>query len=151
VSLPSDGSLWRPLVHVEDICRAFLAVLEAPRPAVHDRAFNVGATRENYQVHHIAEMIRQVVAGAEITFAADARSDQRNYRVDCTRLATELPAAVPQWTVPRGLDELATAFRVRGLAVADLTGPRFTRRQRIAELQRAGVVDGDIRRSHTTV
>jgi nucleoside-diphosphate-sugar epimerase len=144
VLLQSDGSPWRPLVHVEDICRAFLAVLEAPRDVVHDRPFNVGATSENYRIREIAEMIEDVT-GSMIAFAEGAGPDKRNYRVDCTRLATEVPAATPRWTVRRGVRQLTDAFRTHGLTVEDLTGARFTRLRRIAELQDAGALDDDIR------
>jgi nucleoside-diphosphate-sugar epimerase len=151
VLLQSDGSPWRPLVHVQDISRAFLAVLEAPREVVHDRAFNVGATSENYRIRDVAKAIEDIVAGSTVAFAAGAGPDKRNYRVDCSRLAAEVPAAVPEWTVAQGVEELATAYRTHGLTVADLEGARFTRLQRIGELLRDGLVDDDIRLCATSV
>ena len=91
VRLESDGSPWRPLVHVEDICRAFLAVLEAPRELVHDEAFNVGRSQDNVQIRDIAEMVRDAVPGSRLSFADGAGPDLRNYRVDFSKLAETFP------------------------------------------------------------
>ena len=99
ILLQSDGTPWRPLVHVEDIARAFLAVLHAPRELVHDEAFNVGASAENYRIREIAEIVEQAVPGARVSFAERGGPDKRSYRVDCSKLARVLPDAAPRWTV----------------------------------------------------
>lgn len=145
VLLQSDGTPWRPLVHIEDISRAFLAVMEAPRETVHAKAYNVGATSENYRIREVAEMIQAVVPGSKVGFADGAGPDKRNYRVDCSRIEAEVPAAKAQWTVRQGIDQLYNAFSEYGLDVADLTGERFTRLKRIAALRDSGALDDDIR------
>src|SRR5947209_14743121 len=110
VLLKSDGTPWRPIVHVEDIARAFVAVLEAPREVVHGEAFNVGATAENYQIRDLAEIVEETVPGSRIDFAADASPDKRNYRVNCDKLARIFPHARPRWTARVGARQLHDAY-----------------------------------------
>ena len=98
--IQSDGTPWRPLVHVRDITRAFLAVLDAPRELVHDEAFNVGASSENYQIREIAEMIEKLVPDARVSFAEGGGPDKRSYQVDCSKIRLVLPDFEPQWIVP---------------------------------------------------
>lgn len=145
VQMRSDGTPWRPLVHAEDIGRAFLAVIEAPRERVHLEAFNVAAREENYQVRDVAELVEAAVAGSRITFAEGAGPDIRNYRVDGSKLASVLPAARPQWTVERGITELIAAYDAANLSYDDLVGPRLQRLARVLELQRAGRLDQRLR------
>ena len=145
IVLQSDGTPWRPLVHIEDISRAALAVLDAPRELVHDEAFNVGSTDENYTIREVAEIVAEVT-GATATFAAGGgEPDTRSYRVDCSKLARVLPAAAPQWTVRRGAEELARAYAEWGMTFEDFTGPRGLRIKRVRELQDAGRLDGELR------
>jgi nucleoside-diphosphate-sugar epimerase len=145
VVLQSDGTPWRPLVHVEDISRAFLAALDAPRALVHDEAFNVGASSENYTIREIAEAVEQVVPGAKATFAEGSGPDKRSYRVDCSKLASVLPDAAPRWTVPLGAEQLARAYEERGMTHEDFAGPRYLRLKRVRELQDAGRLDDELR------
>ena len=140
VRLQSDGTPWRPLVHAEDIGRAFIAVLEAPREVVHDQAFNVGRDEDVVQVRDIALAVSERF-GAPVTFAEGAGADKRDYRVDFGKITRDLPGFKPQWTVPRGIDELAEDMDRRGLTAADLEGPRFVRLQKIQELMAAGRLD----------
>jgi nucleoside-diphosphate-sugar epimerase len=149
VHLMSDGSPWRPLVHVEDIAAAFLAILEAPREVVHGQAFNVGRTEENYRIRQVAEMVREVVPGSEVTFAEGAGPDLRCYRVDCGKLAT-LPGLQLRWTVRRGVEQLYEAFKEHGLAVEDLTGSRFQRIAHIRSLLEGSRLDVDLRWRRTS-
>src|SRR5918996_5787743 len=121
VFLKSDGTPLRPLVHIEDIGAAFLAVLEAPRDLVHDQAFNVGRTEENYRIRDVAGIVAEAVPGSQITFAATAGPDLRNYRVNCNKLATTLPGYDPRWTVPAGVEQLRSAFEAVGLTAEDIT------------------------------
>jgi nucleoside-diphosphate-sugar epimerase len=146
VYLKSDGTPWRPIVHVEDICRAYLAVLEAPEEVVHDRAFNVGTTAENYQIRELAEIVRDVVPDCEIRYAPDAGPDKRCYRVECNRIATELPGFKPQWTARRGVQELHRAFQEVGLTLEEFEGERFKRIAHVKKLIEAGILDEDLRR-----
>jgi len=140
VHLLSDGSPWRPLVHVEDISRAFLAVLEAPRDAVHDQAFNVGRDRDVLQIRTVATMVEEQT-GAPVTFAEGAGPDARNYRVDFGKISRELPGYRPAWTVPDGIREIWIHAAERGLTAADFEGERFVRLNRIKQLATAGVLD----------
>jgi nucleoside-diphosphate-sugar epimerase len=147
VLMQSDGTPWRPLVHIEDISRAFLAVMEAPRDVVHNRAYNVGATSENYRIREVAEMVQDVVPGSVVELADSAGPDKRNYRVDCSRIEAEVPAAAAQWTVRKGVEQIYAAIQQYGLDIDDLTGARFTRLKQIDRLRANGEVNDEIRRS----
>ena len=146
VRLESDGSPWRPLVHIEDISRAFLAMLEAPRELVHDEAFNVGRQEDNVQVRDIAEMVRDAVPGSTVSLAEGAGPDLRNYRVDFSKLAGTFPDLSLRWSVREGVEELAGAYTKYGLTYDDFVSSRFVRLRRIRELLSAGVVDEMLRR-----
>ena len=141
VRLESDGSPWRPLVHVEDICRAFLATLEAPRELVHDQAFNVGRPQNNVQVSDIAELVRDAVPGSKVMFADGAGPDLRSYRVDFSKLDDTFPDLSLNWGVRDGVDELAQAYAKYGLTYEHLTSARYVRLRRIRELLSLGLVD----------
>ena len=146
VRLESDGTPWRPLVHIEDISRAFLAMLDAPRELVHDEAFNVGRQEDNVQVRDIAEMVRDAVPGSTVSLAEGAGPDLRNYRVDFSKLTRTFPELRLRWTVREGVDELAAAYAKYGLTYDDFMSSRFVRLRRIRELLAAGVVDEMLRR-----
>jgi nucleoside-diphosphate-sugar epimerase len=146
VRLESDGTPWRPLVHIEDISRAFLAVLEAPRELVHDQAFNVGRQEDNVQIRDVAEMVREAVPESKLTFAEGAGPDLRNYRVDFAKLTDTFPGLGLRWSVRQGIDELAAAYLKYGLSYEDFTSSRFVRLRRIRELIEAGIVDDMLRR-----
>jgi nucleoside-diphosphate-sugar epimerase len=145
IMIMSDGTPWRPLVHVEDICRAFLGVLEAPREVVHNEAFNIGSTKENYQVRDLAEMVREVVPGSSVTYAADASADTRCYRVDCGKFARMIPDARPQWTLRQGVEQIYAAYQQHGICSEDFLGARYQRIKQIQKLQTAGSLDSDLR------
>ena len=145
VRLKSDGMPWRPVVHVEDIARAYIAALEADREAVHNRAFNVGVTSENYRIRELAEIVRDVVPGSEVTFADDAAPDKRNYRVDCNQIALDLPGFKPQWTARRGVEQLLASFQDVGLTLEQFEGEEFNRIAHVKKLVRDGVLDENLR------
>jgi nucleoside-diphosphate-sugar epimerase len=145
ILIQSDGTPWRPLVHVEDISNAMLAVLHAPRELVHDEAFNVGASSENYRIREIAEIVEQVVPGARATFAEGGGPDKRSYQVDCSKIARVLPEFNPQWTVRRGVEELYEAYVRNGLTFDEFVGTRYLRINRVRELQEAGRLGEDLR------
>jgi nucleoside-diphosphate-sugar epimerase len=145
IHLKSDGTAWRPLVHIEDISRAALAVLHAPREKVHARAFNVGVPNENFRIREVAEIVRETVPGAEIRYADGASADKRNYRVDCTRLPRVVPEYQPRWNVRRGAQELYDAYRRVGLTLEDFEGQRYKRIDHVRWLVREGVVDERLR------
>ena len=150
VHIKSDGSPWRPLVHIEDISRAFLAAMEAPRELVHNEAFNVGQTGENYQVRDIAKVVEQTVVGSKVEFAAGASPDTRCYRVDCSKIQRVLPAFKPRWNIHSGAAELYSAFSKTNLTVEDFEGERFKRIAHIRKLINDGDVDTSLRKVNQT-
>jgi nucleoside-diphosphate-sugar epimerase len=145
VRLESDGSPWRPLVHVEDICRTFLVALEAPRELVHNQAFNVGRAEDNVQVREIAELVRNAVPGSKVSFVDNAGPDLRNYRVDFSRLAATFPELTMRWNVQKGVDELIAAYRTFNFGHSDFLSSRFVRLRRIQELIAGNLVDETLR------
>jgi len=145
VHIKSDGSPWRPIVHVEDVGRAFLAVLAAPRDTVYNQALNVGQTTENYRVRDLAEIVQDVVPGSRVEYAAGGGPDPRCYRADFEKIHRLLPEFKPQWTARRGAEELATAYRSVGLVLEDCEGPRFKRIDHLKHLLASGRVDPSLR------
>ena len=145
VLMKSDGTPWRPIVHIEDISRAFLAVLEAPREVVHTQAFNVGRTDENFRIREIAEVVADVVPGSRILYAEGAGPDARCYRVDCEKIHQTLSAFRPQWTVRRGVEELYAALRRASLSLEEFSSSRFLRIKRVKEQQQVGLLGEDLR------
>src|SRR5712692_7873407 len=145
VFIKSDGTPWRPIVHIEDISRAFLAALEAPRELIHNQAFNVGRSEENYQIRDLAEIVKETVPGCTIEFAADAGPDKRCYRADFSRIAKILPAFQPKWDARRGAQELYAAYKKVSLRVDDFEGPRYKRIDHIQGLLASGHLNADLR------
>jgi nucleoside-diphosphate-sugar epimerase len=136
-------------VHIEDISRAFLAVLEAPRELVHDEAFNVGRFEDNVQVKDIADLVRDAVPGSQVSLADGAGPDLRDYRVDFSKLAETFPDLNLRWRVQDGVNELVGAYARHGLTYDDFMSARFVRLLRIRELMSAGLVDEMLRRQTT--
>ncbi|GJM39232.1 MAG: NAD-dependent dehydratase [Acidimicrobiales bacterium] len=146
IVLMSDGTPWRPFVHVADIAHAVEAVLSVDDvERVHDRPFNVGRTEENYQVIEVAEMVAEAVPGAEISVAEGGGADKRDYKVDFTRIATELPEFEPKFTVRSGIAQMADDFRAAGLDIDTLFSDRFIRLKRLDAHQSAGRLDASVR------
>jgi nucleoside-diphosphate-sugar epimerase len=145
IHLKSDGTPWRPIVHIEDISRAFLAVLNAPLELIHGRAFNVGSSAENYRVRELAEIVADEVPGCRIEFAAGASPDVRDYRVDCGRIASVLGYETT-WTARAGARQLRDAYRANGLDLESFEGPRFQRIAHIRSLLAEGTLDETLRR-----
>ncbi len=147
IRMESDGSPWRPLVHIEDISRAFLTVLGAPRELIHDEAFNVGRSEDVVQVRDIAEMVGEAVPGSSVSFAEGAGPDLRNYKVDFAKLGDTFPELQLQWTVRKGVEELAAAYERHGLTLDDFNSAQFVRLRRINQLLSLGLVDDQLRRT----
>jgi nucleoside-diphosphate-sugar epimerase len=145
VRLKSDGSPWRPLVHIEDISRAFLAVLHAPRQLVHGRAFNVGVPDENFRIREVAEVVHETVPGSRLELAPGASPDLRNYRVNCSLLPSLVPEYQPRWTIRRGARELYDAYQRVGLTLEDFEGQRYKRVDHVQQLIRSGQLDASLR------
>ncbi len=145
VYLKSDGTPWRPIVHIGDISRAFIAALEAPREAVFNQAINVGRTQENYRIRQLAEIVVDVVPGSRLEFAPDAGPDKRNYRVDCSKIERVLPNFKPEWDAHKGAIELYETYKRIGLNGTEFEGPRYRRLQHLKELMANGEVDNTLR------
>lgn len=145
VTLLSDGTPWRPIVHIEDISRAFIAALRAPREVVHDQAFNVGVTSANYRIRELAEIVAETVPGSTVEVAPGAGPDKRCYRVDCSKIERLLPDFRPQWDARRGAQELYAAYCRLGMTAAIFHGPRYTRLKHLQELLASGRLAGDLR------
>jgi nucleoside-diphosphate-sugar epimerase len=149
VLIKSDGSPFRPIVHIEDIALAFLAVLEAPPELVRNQAFNVGRNDENYSIRELAGLVREVT-GAEIEYAEGGRPDARSYRVDFDKLPRLLPRFRARWEGRRGIEQLLNAYRAAALSLEDFEGPRFNRVQKLKQLLATGELDSDLRWSRSS-
>jgi nucleoside-diphosphate-sugar epimerase len=146
VKILSDGTPWRPLVHVEDVAGAILVFLEAPRDAVHDEAFNVGSDEENYQVRELGEIVRETVAWSTVDYGGGSGDpDPRSYRVDFAKLRRALPHFAPRWSAAAGARELLDAYDAAALTFDEFQGERFTRVKRLDKLLRDGALGDDLR------
>jgi nucleoside-diphosphate-sugar epimerase len=146
VLLQSDGTPWRPLVHIRDIIHAFETMLVAPREAIHNQAFNVGRTSENFQIRDVAKMVAEVVPNCELAFAAGASADARDYRVNFGKIESKLPGWNPQWTLRKGIEELYAAYRDGNMTKDEWQGARYYRLKTIMGLRESGVIDNDLRK-----
>jgi nucleoside-diphosphate-sugar epimerase len=149
IHLKSDGTPWRPIVHVEDISRAFITALEAPVDQVFNKAFNVGQTVENYRIRHLAEIVAEVVPGCSVEFADDAGPDKRSYRVSFEKIRRSLPAFKPQWSARMGAEQLYKAYRESGLTLEDFEGERYQRIAHIKKLLADGILNSDLRHARS--
>jgi len=145
VFIKSDGTPWRPIVHIRDIIAAIIAVLDAPREAVHNETFNVGRTEENYRIRELADIVAEVVPGCHVEYAPDGGPDKRCYRVNCDKIRRVLPGFRPQWTARKGAQELYQAYRAAGLTAEDLEQAHYLRISHIQRLLRGGQLDASLR------
>ncbi len=145
IRLNSDGSAWRPLVHVQDISRAFAAALAAPRETIHNQAFNVGANGENYQVHELAQIVLDTVPGCSVEYAGEAGPDPRSYRVDFSRLGRAFPDLKPQWNASFGAKDLFDALQEAQITLSDFQGRKYIRLTQIRHLIGRGLLDATLR------
>jgi nucleoside-diphosphate-sugar epimerase len=148
VHIKSDGTPWRPIVHIRDIIAAVLSVLEAPQDAIHNETFNVGQTEENYRVSQIADIVAKTVPGCRIEYAAGGGPDKRCYRVNCDKIRRVLPNFRPQWDARKGAQELYDTYRAAGLSATELEQGRYVRISQIQKLMKAGSLDESLRWSH---
>jgi nucleoside-diphosphate-sugar epimerase len=145
IYIKSDGTPWRPIVHIADISRAFIAVLNAPMDLVNNQAFNVGRSDENYQIRDLAEIVNEAIPDCRVEYAKDGSPDTRCYRVDFSKINRVLPEFKPQWTARKGAKELYDAVRGAGLQLEDFEGPRYKRISHIQELLSSGRLDANLR------
>jgi nucleoside-diphosphate-sugar epimerase len=150
VYIKSDGTPWRPIVHIRDIVGAVVSVLDAPKEAIHNETFNIGQTEENYRIRDLAAIVAETVPGCHVEYAPDGGPDKRCYRINCDKVRRILPGFSPQWNARRGAKELYDAYRTAGLTFADIERGRYTRISHIQRLMTAGLVDRSLRRSKQT-
>lgn len=145
VFIKSDGSPWRPIVHIEDISRAFMAVLHAPREKIHNEVFNVGHNEDNYQIRDIANVVQSVVPDCVIEYAKDGGPDKRCYRVDCSKILEILPEFQPQWNLLKGAKQLYTEYQKVGVTLDEFEGPRYKRVAHIKQLIDSNLLGTDLK------
>lgn len=145
VYIKSDGTPWRPIVHIRDIIAAIVAVLEAPTNDVYNQCFNIGQTEENYRISELATIVAETIPGCHIEYAPDGGPDKRCYRVSCDKIRRMLPNFRPQWTARQGAQELYDAYRAAKLTADDLEQGRYLRIKSIQKLQKAGLLDDLLR------
>lgn len=145
VLIKSDGTPWRPIVHIRDIIGAMMCVLDAPADAVRNETFNVGSTEENYRISQLADIVKEVVPGCEVEYAAGGGPDKRCYRVSCDKIRRVLPNFETQWTARSGAQELYDAYRLVGLTAQDLVHMPYTRIAQIQRLMKEAKLDSSLR------
>ena len=145
VTIMSDGTPWRPIAHIEDLCRAFLAVLEAPTEKIHSQAFNVGINEENYQIKDIARQVEKMVPGSHVEILNQTGADERTYRVDFSKIKETLPQFKPNWNMVKGIDELHRAYRDFGLTMKDFESPKYFRVRWIRYLIESKKLDAELK------
>lgn len=146
IYVKSDGTPWRPIVHIRDIVAAVIAVLEAPRHAIHNKIFNVGRTDENYRISELAAIVGATVPGCRVEYAPGGGPDLRCYRVNCDKFRRVVPGFRPQWTAREGAQELYDAYRTIGLTKTDIDDGRYVRIAQIRRLLKSGELDTSLRR-----
>lgn len=144
IVIKSDGSPWRPLVHCEDIARAFVAVIEADKGRIHGEAFNVGRNEDNYRVREVAEIVKNVVPNCEVIITNEFGADTRNYRVNFDKITRQLPEFQPKWTVPTGVVELYEAFKEHGLTAEEVQSRRYVRLKQLRHLMDNHTIDNQL-------
>jgi nucleoside-diphosphate-sugar epimerase len=145
IRLQSDGTAWRPLVHIRDIAKTTLTLLDAPPDLIRGEAFNVGSAEQNYRIRTLAEIVRERLPHCEVEFAEGASADARSYRVDFSKLEATFPESRLEWTAERGTDELATAYESVGLTADELTGERYLRLGRLKRLLDDSLLEDGLR------
>jgi nucleoside-diphosphate-sugar epimerase len=145
IYLKSDGSPWRPVVHIEDISRAFIAALAAPREAIFNEAFNVGCDTENYRIRELAQIVADVVPGCHLEYASDAGPDTRCYRVSFAKINKVLPDFKPVWNARKGAEQLYAAYKSSKVTLEEFEGPRYQRIGHIKKLIADGILDSSLR------
>jgi nucleoside-diphosphate-sugar epimerase len=146
VYIKSDGTPWRPIIHIRDIIAAAMAVLEAPREVIHNEIFNVGREEENYRIRELADIVAETVPGCRVEYAPGGGPDKRCYRVSCEKISRQVPDFRPQWTARKGARELYDAYRSAGLRFEDMERGRYTRIRHIQHLLETGELDRSLRR-----
>ncbi|NLT52195.1 MAG: SDR family oxidoreductase [Ignavibacteria bacterium] len=145
VFIKSDGTPWRPIVHIADISRAFIAVMSAPLEKIHNEAFNVARNEDNYRIREIADIVAETVPNCKIEYASDASPDLRNYRVDASKIINTLPNFKPEWNVRKGAKELYETYKSIGLTLEEFEGIKYQRIAHIKHLISNNNITNDLR------
>jgi nucleoside-diphosphate-sugar epimerase len=145
VFIKSDGTPWRPIVHIADISRAFIAVLKSPLELTHNQSFNVARNEDNYRIRELADIVKDTVQNTVIEYAKDAGPDKRCYRVDSSKIMKTLPAFQPVWDARKGAAELLAAYQRVGLKLDDFEGTKYKRIDHIKMLMNSGLLGADLR------
>jgi nucleoside-diphosphate-sugar epimerase len=145
VLLKSDGTAWRPIVHVEDMSRAFIATITSPIDLVYKQAFNVGITSENFRTRELAEIVKDTVPGSEVKFAASAEPDKRSYRVDFSKIQS-LKVFTPKWNARLGAKQLYESYKEVGVTLDEFEGPRYRRITYLQDSLKSGLLDNTLRK-----
>jgi nucleoside-diphosphate-sugar epimerase len=145
VYIKSDGTPWRPIVHISDIIAAAIAALAAPREAIHNEVFNVGRTEENFRISELAHIVMNTVPGSRVEYAPGGGPDKRCYRISCDKIQRVLTTFHPAWTAKLGARELYEAYKAAGLTAADLEKSRYIRLAHLQRSMNAGLLDGSLR------
>ncbi len=150
VYLKSDGTSWRPIVHIEDISRAFAAALTAPVENIHNQAFNVGRNKDNYRIADLAHMVAEIVPNSRVEISSDHFPDARNYKVDCSKIGKQLPGFEPVWNARKGAEQLLETYQRLRLSAGEFEGMRYQRIKHIKYLLQKGNIDQNLYWVHET-
>lgn len=145
IRILSDGTPWRPIVHIEDICKAFAAALVAPQEAIHNQAFNVGIDAENYQIRELAEIVQEILPTCQIEYANGGEPDPRSYRVDFSKITRTLPDFSAKWNATLGVKELYSAFKRAALTVKEFQSRQYIRLEQLKHLISTDRLDSTLR------
>ena len=145
IRILSDGTPWRPIVHIEDISQAFILSLSAPREIIHNQAFNVGGNSENYRVRDLADIVKETVPNSSVEYAGQSSFDPRNYRVDFSKITKLLPDFKLQWNARRGAQQLYQAYNDNNLTKDDFDGRKYIRLNQLKHLINNDLLDESLR------
>jgi nucleoside-diphosphate-sugar epimerase len=142
IAMVSDGTPWRPLVHVLDICKAIYCALEAPKEAIHGEIFNVGHNEDNYQVREIADIVGAAFPGCTVTMGPSG-GDNRSYRVNFDKIHSQLPGFSCDWDAKKGANQLSELFNRIEMSNETFEFRAFTRLKQLEYLIRTRQIDDD--------
>lgn len=144
IQIMSDGTPWRPLIHVEDLVSAYEFFLSAPLEAVHNQVFNIGFNECNYQVREIAETVGKYLPGTEVVFAAQPDKDSRSYRVSFNKFH-DVSGLEPEFNLEKGICQIVQAYKAHGLSHEDFVGRKYVRLSQMQHLIKNGLIDAQLR------
>ena len=145
IRIMSDGTPWRPAIHVEDLSHAYIACLQSPIEIIHNEAFNVGQNKGNYQIRDMADVVKKIVPGCEVEYTYEHGSDSRTYKVSFDKISTKLKGSfVPKWDIQKGMQQLYEAYKAHGLTYQEFTGNKYIRLNQIKRLVQREAIDENL-------